>query len=57
MAEEAIKTIQAPVLFIGTIKPQWPMPKSSIELLKKHNPNFEMTLVDGSHHFHMTHAD
>ncbi|CAF3625067.1 unnamed protein product [Rotaria socialis] len=57
MAEEAIKAIQAPVLFIGTVKPQWPMPKNSIELLKKHNPNFEMTLVDGSHHFHMTHVD
>ncbi|CAF0801073.1 unnamed protein product [Rotaria sp. Silwood1] len=56
-AEEAIKVIQASILFIGTIKPRWPASKRSLELLKEHNPNFEMQLIDGPHHFHMTKAD
>ncbi|CAF0878520.1 unnamed protein product [Rotaria sordida] len=56
-AEDAIKAIQASVLCIGMLNPQWSVSNSSVELLKKHIPNFEMILIDGSHYFHMAKVD
>ncbi|UJR15470.1 hypothetical protein I4U23_002413 [Adineta vaga] len=51
---KAIEHIQASILFVGATKPQWSTTNSLIPLLRQHNLNFEMTLIDGSHHFHMT---
>jgi len=49
--------IKASVLFIGSANPQWPRDQKPFDIFKEHNPNFEMTLIDGPHHLHMTHVD
>ncbi|CAF4193633.1 unnamed protein product [Rotaria sp. Silwood2] len=51
-----IQTIKAPILFIGATKPQWPRDEKLFDVIKEHNPNFEIVLIDGPHHLHMTHV-
>ncbi|CAF3911123.1 unnamed protein product [Adineta steineri] len=37
--------------------PQWPYVLRAGEVFKKNYPRFEMTLIDGPHHLHMTHVN
>ncbi|CAF0998285.1 unnamed protein product [Adineta steineri] len=57
MFENMLERMKASILFVGATKPQWPAPQKSIDLLKEQNPNFEMVLIDGPHHLHMTHTN
>ncbi|CAF0933119.1 unnamed protein product [Rotaria sordida] len=57
MVENVVQAMKGSILFIGATNPQWPRPSKTIDLLKKYHLNFEMTLIDGPHHFHMTHID
>ncbi|CAF2523118.1 unnamed protein product [Rotaria sp. Silwood2] len=57
MVQNIVQAMKASVLFIGASNPQWPRPYKTLNSLKDHHRNFEMTLIDGPHHLHMTHVD
>ncbi|CAF4589024.1 unnamed protein product [Rotaria sp. Silwood1] len=57
MVQNVVQAMKASVLFIGASNPQWPRPQKTLDSLKKYHLNFEMTLIDGPHHLHMTHVD
>ncbi|CAF1069526.1 unnamed protein product [Adineta steineri] len=61
LSEEQIKVViqslKAPILFIRANNPQWSYVLRAGEVFKKNYPRFEMTLIDGPHHLHMTHVN
>ncbi|CAF1466097.1 unnamed protein product [Rotaria magnacalcarata] len=57
MVESVVRTIKVSILLIGANDPQYPRAHQALDLFKQHVPNFEVTLIDGPHHLHMTHVD
>ncbi|CAF1081492.1 unnamed protein product [Adineta ricciae] len=55
-AKELIQAAKAPILFIGATNPPWPRSQKIIDLFQQYNPMFEIVLIDGPHHLHMTHV-
>lgn len=58
---EMVKRMQMPYLFIKATNSPYYEDKAyfreTIQAMRKHNPNFEWHLVEGTHHLHLTHPN